>query len=274
MQLQQDHLSQHLTQAQNHQMLTQKSACAAFVAAANCSTCRATRTNHANRNLIINIVVCIAVGILGRLLPHLPNMTPFTALSIFAANNARGNRLIALAVVIIALIISDTLLAYMYGYPTFSLWTIFTYSGFAMITWCAKNCVMPLAWSSQQQQHDCCDCDNENSQKNNDDSNENSNENSENNNSKHGSKLFTLPCWIVTASLAYWLWTNLGVWLTSGIYAKNLAGLANCYVAALPFLQNAMLGDLIWTTVIFGAAPLLAVLARHYRYCMNGKACN
>jgi hypothetical protein len=42
--------------------------------------------------------------------------------------------------------------------------------------------------------------------------------------------------------------SNLGVWLTglslSGQpYAKTLAGLAECYVAGLPFLRGSMLGD-------------------------------
>ena len=53
----------------------------------------------------------------------------------------------------------------------------------------------------------------------------------------------------LSASTAFWLWTNLGVWLTSGMYAKSVAGLMACYAAAVPFLQTALIGDLVWMGV-------------------------
>src|SRR3990172_8818919 len=37
------------------------------------------------------------------------------------------------------------------------------------------------------------------------------------------------------SSIGYWLWTNLGVWLTTTMYAQSITGLLNCYIAALPF---------------------------------------
>jgi uncharacterized protein DUF6580 len=43
------------------------------------------------------------------------------------------------------------------------------------------------------------------------------------------------------------------VWAFSGMYAHDLHGLMHCYVAALPFLQNTVIGDLSWTTLLFGA---------------------
>ena len=46
--------------------------------------------------------------------------------------------------------------------------------------------------------------------------------------------------------------TNLAVWAFSGMYANDLAGLARCFVAALPFLQNSMMGDVFWATILFG----------------------
>jgi hypothetical protein len=43
-------------------------------------------------------------------------------------------------------------------------------------------------------------------------------------------------------ALCYWIWTNFGVWITSGIYPNNLHGLYACYIAALPFLKNSLIG--------------------------------
>jgi hypothetical protein len=58
---------------------------------------------------------------------------------------------------------------------------------------------------------------------------------------------------LLGSSLFFWIWTNFGIWATGqyGIYPRNLEGLAACYVAALPFLRNALLGDLAWGGVFF-----------------------
>ncbi len=59
------------------------------------------------------------------------------------------------------------------------------------------------------------------------------------------------------ASLLFWFSTNFFVWLQSGMYPKNAAGLLACYTAALPFLRNALLGDLFFTALLFGLYALL-----------------
>jgi hypothetical protein len=56
--------------------------------------------------------------------------------------------------------------------------------------------------------------------------------------------------YIFIASLGFWTWTNFGVWLASGLYPRTLNGLSICYMLALPFLRNALLGDLLWCAVI------------------------
>jgi len=58
------------------------------------------------------------------------------------------------------------------------------------------------------------------------------------------------------ASLLFFLATNLAVWLFSGMYPMTRAGLAGCFAAALPFLQNTILGDLFFATVLFGGMAL------------------
>jgi hypothetical protein len=59
---------------------------------------------------------------------------------------------------------------------------------------------------------------------------------------------------MVSCSLAFFALSNLAVWAFSGMYGHDLAGLTQCYVAALPFLQNTVAGDLFWTGVLFGGA--------------------
>ena len=61
----------------------------------------------------------------------------------------------------------------------------------------------------------------------------------------------------VFSSLVFFVVTNFGVWLM-GWYPHDLAGLARCYVMAVPFLRFSLLGDLMYVTVMFGAYELIA----------------
>lgn len=55
----------------------------------------------------------------------------------------------------------------------------------------------------------------------------------------------------LTASVLFFVITNFGVWLQSDMYAKTLAGLRDCYIAAIPFFRNTLTGDLIYTFGFF-----------------------
>ena len=56
----------------------------------------------------------------------------------------------------------------------------------------------------------------------------------------------------VAASVVFFLLTNFGSWLMSGLYVKSSAGLMQAYVAGIPFFQNSLLGNLAYTGIIFG----------------------
>jgi hypothetical protein len=62
---------------------------------------------------------------------------------------------------------------------------------------------------------------------------------------------------MLASSLIFFALSNFAVWAFSGMYPLTMAGLAQCYVAALPFLDKTVLGDLIWTGVLFGGAWLV-----------------
>ena len=55
---------------------------------------------------------------------------------------------------------------------------------------------------------------------------------------------------------SFFLTTNFAVWAFEGIYSHDLAGLTACYVAALPFFKNTVIGDLFWTCALFGGYQL------------------
>ncbi|MDR1342872.1 MAG: hypothetical protein LBK18_06420 [Prevotellaceae bacterium] len=55
------------------------------------------------------------------------------------------------------------------------------------------------------------------------------------------------------ASVVFFLVSNFGVWLAAGMYPHTPAGLAACYAAGIPFFQNTIAGDLVYTAAMFGA---------------------
>ncbi len=54
----------------------------------------------------------------------------------------------------------------------------------------------------------------------------------------------------LTSSLLFYIITNFGVWYTGTMYPKTWAGLVECYVAAIPFFQNTLFGDLAYTAAL------------------------
>jgi hypothetical protein len=58
------------------------------------------------------------------------------------------------------------------------------------------------------------------------------------------------------SSVVFFIVTNFGVWL-SGYYGLTAQGLAECYIAAIPFFRNQVLGDAFFTAALFGADYLI-----------------
>ncbi len=59
------------------------------------------------------------------------------------------------------------------------------------------------------------------------------------------------------ASLIFFLLSNFGVFISNPIYTKDLIGLVACYTAALPFAQGTLMGNLVYSSVLFGAYYVL-----------------
>jgi hypothetical protein len=57
----------------------------------------------------------------------------------------------------------------------------------------------------------------------------------------------------IAGALLFFLLTNAAVWAFTPMYTKDLAGLVESYIAALPFLRNSLIGDLAYTGLLFGS---------------------
>lgn len=75
---------------------------------------------------------------------------------------------------------------------------------------------------------------------------------------------FSLTSTGLIANFFFYIWTNLGVWLLSGMYPKNISGLLMSYINALPFLHYQFLSNLIFIPVGFLLTELTISVYRKY----------
>jgi hypothetical protein len=59
----------------------------------------------------------------------------------------------------------------------------------------------------------------------------------------------------LAGGLAFFVISNFGVWLGE-MYPHTPSGLADCFVAAVPFYRNQLVGDLVFTGALFGLHAL------------------
>jgi hypothetical protein len=63
------------------------------------------------------------------------------------------------------------------------------------------------------------------------------------------------------SSVTFFIITNFAVWAFFSWYPHTAAGLINCFVLALPFFRNTLLGDLVYSGVLFGVYELVLNLS-------------
>jgi hypothetical protein len=69
----------------------------------------------------------------------------------------------------------------------------------------------------------------------------------------------------IASSILFFAVSNFGTWALSGMYAHTLAGLSACYVAAIPFFQKTVAGDLFYATLLFGGFKIAELLMPRLR---------
>lgn len=73
---------------------------------------------------------------------------------------------------------------------------------------------------------------------------------------------YSLPMSLV-AALVFYAITNWAVWQFGTWYPHTTAGLVACMVAGIPFIKGTILGNLVYTAVLFGVAEIVKYLVHN-----------
>lgn len=63
----------------------------------------------------------------------------------------------------------------------------------------------------------------------------------------------------ILSAVLFFIITNFTVWAFTPWYAKTLSGIIQCYIMAIPFFKNTLLGNLFYVTAFFGAYEIAEV---------------
>lgn len=179
----------------------------------------------------------VVLAVLLRLLPHIPNFAPISALALFGGVYL-GKRY-ALVLPLLVMIISDYLLLYInpFGTPfftgnhlyapqaamnntTLAVYGSFLLSGFVGL-WLRNH--------------------------------------------KSPQTIFLAATF---SSIQFFLITNAAVWL-AGAYDRSIAGLWESYIAGIPFFRGTLFGDLFYTGAFFGGYELLHYISHSKKVTMT-----
>ncbi len=56
----------------------------------------------------------------------------------------------------------------------------------------------------------------------------------------------------VAAALVHWVISDIGVWMGGYLYPKTAEGFVACLVAAIPFMKNMLIGNIVFSAIAFG----------------------
>ncbi len=175
-------------------------------------------------------ILIIVGGVLLRLVPHIPNFAPISAMALFGGVYLKKKY--AITIPLVAMILSDYLLLYInpfrskifdfsHFYPlsamfhstTIYVWGSFLISGLIGIWMRNKKSPSNVVFSS------------------------------------------------LAGSIQFFLITNFGVWAT-GMYSRGMDGLIQSYIMGIPFFKWTLFGDLFYTSMFFMAYELALYVSR------------
>ena len=159
---------------------------------------------------LISPFLIIFLAVLMRLVPHIPNFAPISAMALFGG--VYINKKHALIVPLLAMLVSDFFLGFHKGIP-------FVYGSFLLIG-------LIGIWLREHK------------------------------------SLRNILAATFFSSLLFFIITNFGVWLIGEIYPKTFSGLIQCYIFALPFFRNTILGDAFYVGILFGSYELMLKLSK------------
>ncbi|MCS6955875.1 MAG: hypothetical protein NZM44_05925 [Candidatus Calescibacterium sp.] len=167
-----------------------------------------------NRNSfsIILAILIIILGIYYRLIPHPPNFSPLISITVFSGFVLIKNKYLAYLLPLIILITSDLIIGIHNQIIT-------VYLSFIVSVYLSEFYFKSLKLDT------------------------------ENSNLK---KVLHANISGLINSTWFYLFTNFVVWISTNMYSKNLNGLIECYIMAIPFFKNSLISSIIFTTIIFG----------------------
>ena len=156
--------------------------------------------------------ILVVLTVLARFLPHPPNFSPVLGLAFFSGS-VFSHRRIGFFLPLVALLVSDLFLGYYEGMA-------FVYAAYILATGLGKFLTT---------------------------------------HSGVGLGLHRiLPLGhlagvgAVLSALAFFILSNFGVWLYSGLYEKSASGLVDCFVMALPFFPNTLISTVLTVALLLG----------------------
>lgn len=66
-------------------------------------------------------------------------------------------------------------------------------------------------------------------------------------------KYARVPVGAISSSLLFFVVTNTAAWMSDAMYPKTLTGLNMSYTAAIPFMSNTFVGDMLFSVFFFGS---------------------
>lgn len=172
------------------------------------------------RSGVIGGIILLAVA--SRLIPHPPNFSPIGSIALFGAAYY-SKRYWSYIIPLLAMVASDMVInnvvyrAFFGGFTWFYEGALYTYASLLLIVLLGTFTLKKI-------------------------------------------RIPALVASAAGASVIFYLVSNFGVWAASGMYGMyphTFAGLVECYIAGLPFMQNVLAGDLIYTAILFGSFELL-----------------
>ncbi len=162
------------------------------------------------------VIVMTLLAALSRLIPHPPNFTPLGAMALFGAAYF-SRKYLAFLIPLAAWWISDIILnnlVYAKLYP--EIYQGFSWMGNPVIYLCLGFIVL-IGWVLLKKVN-----------------------------------TIRLIGAATIAAVAFFLITNFNSMLTSPLYTKDFNGLLESYIAGIPFFRNTLVGNLIYSALLFG----------------------
>jgi hypothetical protein len=169
------------------------------------------------------IGIAALITIIVRLLPHIPNFVPIGALALFVGTYLAKKPWQAIAIPLYIMLVSDILLqlGFMLGF--------FEYAGFYSGIWLTYLAFALMVGVGTLYANRV--------------------------------NVATVLGGTIIGSILFFLLTNFGVWVGSGMYEpKSIGTLIECYGAAVPFFRSTFASNILYSGILYGSFEL----AKHY----------